>query len=203
MNVIISAILLGISLCADCFAVALCSSVTVTREEVRRKVWTIAAVFAVIQTGLFLVGWGLGMGATELISEHVAHFEKFAHALGFLLLLYVGGAMFLDGVRSKSEHLNLGGFKSIVIGGIATSLYRRGRRGSVHVHGRGSLERNLAYIDLHLRFHGPVGPRRHALRQFHRPEARVLRPDRRRPRPHRPGREHSAIVKKFKKVLAF
>ena len=109
MNVIISAILLGISLCADCFAVALCSSVTVTREEVRRKVWTIAAVFAVIQTGLFLVGWGLGMGATELISEHVAHFEKFAHALGFLLLLYVGGAMFLDGVRSKSEHLNLGG----------------------------------------------------------------------------------------------
>ena len=102
MNVIISAILLGISLCADCFAVALCSSVTVTREEVRRKVWTIAAVFAVIQTGLFLVGWGLGMGATELISEHVAHFEKFAHALGFLLLLYVGGAMFLDGVRSKS-----------------------------------------------------------------------------------------------------
>ena len=87
MNVIISAILLGISLCADCFAVALCSSVTVTREEVRRKVWTIAAVFAVIQTGLFLVGRGLGTGATELISD-----------------------------------LNLGGFKSIVIGGIATSI---------------------------------------------------------------------------------
>ena len=122
MNVIIGAILLGISLCADCFAVALCSSVTVTREEVRKKVWTIATVFAVIQTGLFLVGWGLGTGATELISEHVAHFEKFAHALGFLLLLYVGGAMFLDGVRSKSDHLNLDGFKSIVIGGVATSI---------------------------------------------------------------------------------
>ena len=122
MNVILSAILLGISLCADCFAVALCSSVTVTREEVRRKVWTIAAVFAVIQTGLFLVGWGVGTVATELIAEYVGHFEKFAHALGFLLLLYVGGAMFLDGVRSKSEHLNLGGFKSIVIGGIATSI---------------------------------------------------------------------------------
>ena len=122
MNVIISAILLGISLCADCFAVALCSSVTVTREEVRKKVWTIAAVFAVIQTGLFLIGWGLGTVATELISEYVGHFEKVAHAIGFLLLLYVGGAMFLDGIRSKSEHLNLGGFKSIVIGGIATSI---------------------------------------------------------------------------------
>ncbi len=122
MNVIIGAVLLGISLCADCFAVALCSSVTVTREEVRKKVWTIAAVFAVIQTGLFLIGWGLGTVATELISEYVGHFEKVAHAIGFLLLLYVGGAMFLDGIRSKSEHLNLGGFKSIVIGGIATSI---------------------------------------------------------------------------------
>ena len=122
MNVILSAILLGISLCADCFAVALCSSVTVTREEVRRKVWTIAAVFAVIQTGLFMAGWGLGTGATELISEYVGHFEKVAHIIGFLLLLYVGGEMFIDGVRSKSDHLNLSGFKSIVLGGVATSI---------------------------------------------------------------------------------
>ena len=122
MNVILSAILLGISLCADCFAVALCSSVTVSREEVRKKVWIIAAVFAVIQTGLFLAGWGVGTVATEIIAEYVGHFEKVAHIIGFLLLLYVGGAMFIDGVRSKSEHLNLSGFKSIVIGGIATSI---------------------------------------------------------------------------------
>ena len=122
MNVIISAILLGISLCADCFAVALCSSVTVPREEVRRKVWSIAAVFAVIQTGLFLVGWGVGTGATELIYEYVGHFEKVAHVIGFLLLLYVGGEMFIDGVRSKSDHLNLSGFKSIDLGGVATSI---------------------------------------------------------------------------------
>ena len=108
MNVIVSAILLGISLCADCFAVALCSSVTVTREEVRKKVWTIAAVFAVIQTGLFMAGWGLGTVATELISEYVGHFEKVAHVIGFLLLLYVGG--------------DLSGFKSIVLGGVATSI---------------------------------------------------------------------------------
>jgi len=122
MNVILSAILLGLSLCADCFAVALCSSVTVSREEVRRKVWTIAAVFAVIQTGLFLAGWGLGTLATDLILAYVGHFEKVAHVIGFLLLLYVGGEMFLDGVRSKTDHLNLNGFRSIVIGGVATSI---------------------------------------------------------------------------------
>ena len=122
MNLWISAILLGLSLCADCFAVSLCSSFLLPREEMRKKVWTIAAVFAVIQTGLLLAGWALGSFATGLISEYVGHFEKVAHIIGFLLLLYVGGEMFLDGVRSKSEHLNLDGFKSIVIGGVATSI---------------------------------------------------------------------------------
>ena len=122
MNVWISAILLGISLCADCFAVSLCSSFLLPREEMKKKVWTVAAVFAVIQTGLFLGGWALGTFATELISEYVGHFEKVAHIIGFLLLLYVGGEMFIDGVRGKSDHLNLDGFKSMIVGGVATSI---------------------------------------------------------------------------------
>ena len=122
MNVWISAVLLGISLCADCFAVSLCSSFLLPREELKNKVWTVAAVFTIVQTGLLLAGWALGTFATGIISEYVGHFEKVAHIIGFLLLLYVGGAMFLDGVRSKSDHLNLDGIKSIIIGGVATSI---------------------------------------------------------------------------------
>ena len=122
MNVWINAILLGISLCADCFAVSLCSSFLLPREELKKKVWTVAAVFTIVQTGLLLAGWALGTFATGIISEYVGHFEKVAHVIGFLLLLYVGGAMFLDGVRSKSDHLNLDGIKSIIIGGVATSI---------------------------------------------------------------------------------
>ena len=118
----INAILLGLSLCADCFAVSLCSSFLLSREEMKRKVWTVAAVFAVIQTGLLLAGWGLGTLATGIIAEYVGHFEVIAHIIGFLLLLYVGGEMFIDGVRSKSDHLNLDGFRSILLGGIATSI---------------------------------------------------------------------------------
>lgn len=118
----ISAVLLGLSLCADCFAVSLCSSFLLSREEGKRKVGTVAAVFAVIQTGLLLAGWLSGAFATDLISDYVGHFETVAHIAGFLLLLYVGGEMFLDGVRSKSDHLNLDGFKSILLGGIATSI---------------------------------------------------------------------------------
>ena len=122
MNIWISAVLLGISLCADCFAVSLCSSFLLPREEMKKKVWTVAAVFAVIQTGLLLGGWATGTFASDVISGYVGHFEKVAHIIGFLLLLYVGGAMFLDGVRGKSDHLNLDGFKSIIIGGVATSI---------------------------------------------------------------------------------
>ncbi|MBQ9193812.1 MAG: manganese efflux pump [Bacteroidales bacterium] len=122
MNTILDAILIGLSLCADCFAVSLCSSFLVPREELRRKVAVVAAVFAVIQTGFLLGGWLLGTLATDLVAGHVAHFETGAHVIGFLLLLYVGGEMFLDGVRSKSEHLNLDGFKSILLGGVATSI---------------------------------------------------------------------------------
>jgi len=122
MNLILNAILVGLSLCADCFAVSLCSSFMVSREELRKKVLTVALVFAFVQTGFLLAGWALGTFASDLIAGHVSHFEKGAHAIGFLLLLYVGGGMFLDGVRSKSERLNLDGFKSILIGGVATSI---------------------------------------------------------------------------------
>ena len=118
----LNAILIGLSLCADCFAVTLCSSFLVSREEVRKKVATVTAVFVLIHVGFLLGGWALGIFATNLIAGHVAHFERIAHIIGFLLLLYVGLEMFIDGVRSKSEHLNLSGFKSIALGGVATSI---------------------------------------------------------------------------------
>ena len=122
MREILSAILLGISLCADCFAVTLCSSFLVSREELKKKVLTVVLVFVFIHTGFLLGGWALGTFATDLIAGHVAHFERIAHIIGFLLLLYVGLEMFLDGVRSKSEHLNLDGIGGIILGSVATSI---------------------------------------------------------------------------------
>ena len=118
----LNAILIGLSLCADCFAVTLCSSFLVSREEVRKKVATVTAVFVLIHVGFLLGGWALGTFATNLIAGHVAHFERIAHVIGFLLMLYVGLEMFIDGVRSKSEHLNLDGIGGIILGSVATSI---------------------------------------------------------------------------------
>ncbi|MBO6238249.1 MAG: manganese efflux pump, partial [Bacteroidales bacterium] len=52
-------ILVAVSLCADCFAVSLCSGVTL-RSVRWRPVLGVALAFAVIQAGLLLAGWAFG-----------------------------------------------------------------------------------------------------------------------------------------------
>lgn len=111
---ILSAVLLAVSLCADCFAVTSCSSVTLKRVNWRR-VFPIALAFGVIQTLLMLLGWIFG-------DFFVGVVEKAADVIGFLMLLYVGGSMILEALRDKADKRNLNGVKNVIIGGIATSL---------------------------------------------------------------------------------
>lgn len=111
---IVSALIFALSLCADCFAVSLCSSVTL--KSVRwKEVLRVALAFAVIQTGLLLAGWAFGSFLAGLLT-------KIAHVIGFLLLLYVGGSMFIEGIRGEDEVKDLNGLKNIIIGGVATSI---------------------------------------------------------------------------------
>ena len=105
---------MAVSLCADCFAVTLCSSVTL--KDLRwNSVAKVAAVFAVIQAGLLLAGWAFG----SLFASYVI---KISHIIGFLLLLYVGGSMLYEGIRGKEEVRKLDSWRNIVLGGIATSI---------------------------------------------------------------------------------
>lgn len=111
---IIEAILIAVSLCADCFAVSLCSSVTL--KQIRwGSVLKVALAFAVIQTGLMFAGWAFGELFVGLI-------EKVSHIIGFLLLLYVGGSMLIEGIKGEEEVKDLNGLKNVIIGGIATSI---------------------------------------------------------------------------------
>lgn len=111
---IVESILIAISLCADCLAVSLCSSVTI-RKINWRAVLRVAVAFAIIQSGLLLAGWLFGNLFVGLI-------ERISHILGFLLLLYVGGSMFIEGIRDKQEIRDLNGLKNVIIGGVATSI---------------------------------------------------------------------------------
>ena len=111
--------LLAVSLCADCFACTLCSGVT-ARGLSWKTVGGIALAFAVIQSGLLLVGWAFG-------NVFVGFIERISHWIGFLLLLYVGGGMLLEGIRSlrgncETGSVRLDGLRNIVLSGVATSI---------------------------------------------------------------------------------
>lgn len=111
---IAESILIAVSLCADCFAVSLCSSVTL-KDVGWKDVIRTALAFALIQTALLLVGWAFGNALVGFVS-------KVSHIVGFLLLLYVGGSMLIEGIRGEEEVRNLGGLRNVIISGVATSI---------------------------------------------------------------------------------
>ena len=107
--------LLALSLCADCFAVTTCSSVTL-REISWKKVVRIAFTFGFVQTAFIVAGWLFG----DIFVGLVEHISKW---IGFLLLLYVGGSMLLKAIVNKEEKpLELCGFKNVILGAMATSV---------------------------------------------------------------------------------
>ena len=111
---VLSAILFALALCADCFAVAACSSITM-REIRFGRVLTVALLFAIVHCCLLSLGW--------LIGDAVAPFvHKIAHIIGFLLLLYVGGTMIYDAVKGSDEVRDLGSIVNILLGAVATSI---------------------------------------------------------------------------------
>ena len=114
MTGIIETLFIAVSLCADCFAVSLCSGVTLKRVKTG-NVLAVAFSFAVIQSLLLLIGWLFGNVFVGLVSG-------ISHVIGFLLLLYVGGSMLVEALKGKGQARNLSGLKNILLGGLATSL---------------------------------------------------------------------------------
>lgn len=111
---IFQAIMLAVSLCADCFAVSTCSSVTL-KEISWRKVLPIAFAFGIVQTLLMLLGWLFG-------GIFVGYIQKASGLIGFLLLLYVGGTMILEATKDDEVPRDLNGIRNVILGAIATSI---------------------------------------------------------------------------------
>ena len=111
---ILESILVAVSLCADCLAVSLCSGVTL-RDMRWKRVLGVALAFAVIQAGLLLAGWAFGGLFAGVV-------QKVSHVIGFLLLLYAGVSMLVEGIRGGEEVRNLDGLRNVVVGGLATSI---------------------------------------------------------------------------------
>lgn len=111
---ILSSVVFAMSLCADCFAVSVCSSVTLRRLDFK-SVALISLVFGIVQAGLMLLGYGFG-------DLFVGYVEKVAHWIGFGLLLYVGGSMIKESFEKESDVRDLNGFAHIIVAAVATSI---------------------------------------------------------------------------------
>lgn len=111
---LIGAILLALSLCADCFAVTTCSSLSL-RRVTWREVLPIALIFSIVHIALMLLGWLIG-------DIFVGYLHKVADVIGFLLLLYVGGSMLVEAIKGEERRQDLNGVKNILLGAFATSL---------------------------------------------------------------------------------
>lgn len=111
---IIKHLLLSLSLCADCFAVALCAGVSM-RNLKWKDVIGIALVFAVIHVLFMSAGWLFG----GFIVRYVMQFMKW---IGMGLLVFVGCMMIRDAFRENEEAANLNGFRNTLMAASADSI---------------------------------------------------------------------------------
>ena len=109
-----TSLILALGLCADCFAVALCSGVTMNRRGLREVVAT-ALIFSLVHIVFMLAGWYFGSAILGFV-------RRVASWIGFLLLLLVGGSMFVQGVRGKEEVKLLDSVAHIFMAAAATSV---------------------------------------------------------------------------------
>lgn len=112
--------LLGVGLAMDAFSVSLVNGISEPCMK-KKKVITIALVFAIFQAVMPLIGWL----CVHTIVDKFEAFRPFIPWIAFLLLLYIGGGMIKDGIKGEevSDLCNHKiGFTALIVQGIATSI---------------------------------------------------------------------------------
>ncbi|HBQ2927039.1 TPA: manganese efflux pump MntP [Klebsiella pneumoniae] len=111
-------ILLAFGMSMDAFAASIGKGATLHKPKFSEAVRT-GLIFGAIETLTPLVGWGLGMLASQLILE-------WNHWIAFILLVFLGGRMIVEGFRGDSDEAceapHRHGFWLLVTTAFATSL---------------------------------------------------------------------------------
>lgn len=110
-------ILIAVSLSCDAFAVSVCDGLTLDLNK-RRKVF-IAATFGVLQGVMPLIGYFIG----DLFIKYIQPFDVW---LAFALLLFCGGSMIFEAVKSlrikATPEKSAFKYSGILLQGLATSI---------------------------------------------------------------------------------
>ncbi|PDP53777.1 manganese efflux pump MntP [Klebsiella pneumoniae] len=111
-------ILLAFGMSMDAFAASIGKGATLHKPKFSEAVRT-GLIFGAIETLTPLVGWGLGMLASQFILE-------WNHCIAFILLVCLGGRMIVEGFRGDSDEAceapHRHGFWLLVTTAFATSL---------------------------------------------------------------------------------
>lgn len=111
-------ILLAFGMSMDAFAASIGKGATLHKPKFSEALRT-GLIFGAIETLTPLIGWGLGMLASQFVLE-------WNHWIAFVLLIFLGGRMILEGFRGESDDLaeapRRHGFWLLVTTAIATSL---------------------------------------------------------------------------------
>lgn len=116
----LNSILLGIGLAMDAFSVSLANGLSEPKMRLR-KTCTIAGVFAFFQALMPMIGWV----CVHTVLQYFTAFQTCVPWIAFILLLYIGGKMLYDGIKSKGEDENKARsivFSSLLLQGVATSI---------------------------------------------------------------------------------
>ena len=111
-------ILLAFGMSMDAFAVSISKGAALHKPKFSEALRT-GLIFGVIEALTPLIGWGLGMLASQFVLE-------WNHWIAFVLLVFLGGRMVIEGFRAGDDEDNAPqhrhGFWLLVTTAIATSL---------------------------------------------------------------------------------
>ncbi len=116
----VNSVMLGVGLAMDAFSVSMANGLNEPQMK-KGKMIGIAGMFAFFQALMPMIGWI----CVHTIARYFAAFEKMIPWIALILLVYIGGKMLIDGIRSKGEEMEEGsslGFGALVVQGIATSI---------------------------------------------------------------------------------
>jgi putative Mn2+ efflux pump MntP len=123
VGIIISIFLTGVSLSMDAFAVSICDGMIYKNLDKKRGV-TIPLTFGIFQALMPIIGFYVGM----LVLEYI---EAYDHWIAFILLLFIGGKMVIDGIKElregdkeEGEEVKIKKFSypEVLVQGVATSI---------------------------------------------------------------------------------
>lgn len=111
--------LLGVGLAMDAFSVSLANGLREV-QMCRRKMCAVAAVFALFQALMPLIGWL----CVHTIVQYFSSFEKLIPWIALVLLCWIGGKMLLEGLRGEEPEEESGGVgvAALLMQGVATSI---------------------------------------------------------------------------------